>query len=157
MGGMMQKLVLSWSREYKMFTIGQHLWRERGRIEQGKSQTSWLATQYSLIKPLANLSQLLGSEHWPSESSPNKVTWSGFDTFTLQSLNVSSLENGLSWVRCLLEVDLVLVLFFYQLSCRYQYDHPPPSNSLYSYKKSLEPHIFLIKRNWTVPNCSLAL
>ena len=107
MGGMMQKLVLSWSREYKMFTIGQHLWRERGRIEQGKSQTSWLATQYSLIKPLANLSQLLGSEHWPSESSPNKVTWSGFDTFTLQSLNVSSLENGLSWVRCLLEVDLL--------------------------------------------------
>ena len=103
MGGMMQKLVLSWSWECKMFTTGQHLWRERGRIEQGKSQTSWLAAQYSLIKPLANLSQLLGTEHWPKQSSPNKVTWSGFVTFTLA---VTDLENGLPWMRCLLEVGL---------------------------------------------------
>lgn len=34
------------------------------------------------------------------------------------------------------------VFFSDQLSCRYQYDPPSPSNSLYSYKKSLEPHIF---------------
>ena len=99
MGGMMQKLVLSWSWECKMFTTGQHLWRERGRIEQGKSQTSWLAAQYSLIKPLANLSQLLGTEHWPKQSSPNKVTWSGFVTFTLQSLTLKMvyLGWGASW------------------------------------------------------------
>lgn len=33
----------------------------------------------------------------------------------------------------------------------------PLPNSLHSYKKSLEPHSFLIKRNRTVPNCSSAL
>lgn len=65
---------LGW--ECKMFTIGQHLWRERGRIEQGKVKHHGLQPNTVSSNPWPTCLSFLEAGVSHQNHLPNKVTWS---------------------------------------------------------------------------------